>query len=305
MKKDIIVTAKSVEDAALEGAAALGVNREDVTLDVIEEPKKGFLGIGSTPAKVKVTYILKPLEAAKNFIETLLRDLGIAGEIQIHDDGNGESLITIEGEGVSSLIGHHGDTLEAFQYLVNLAANKKDDEGRQYTRITINIENYREKREETLRKLASKMAAKVKKTGKNVALEPMNAYERRIIHAEIQKIEGVSTNSVGTEGNRRVIIFPEGATKPTEAKTERKPAPKRTDRKEKTERREKPAYDKAKTEQREKPATEKSEPRKEQQKEYSYKRPDGPRPAPRKIEKAKDLDSYFAKLKEFSSNNPQ
>ena len=98
MKKDIIVTAKSVEDAALEGAATLGVNREDVTLDVIEEPKKGFLGIGSTPAKVKVTYILKPLEAAKNFIETLLRDLGIAGEIQIHDDGNGESLITIEGE---------------------------------------------------------------------------------------------------------------------------------------------------------------------------------------------------------------
>ena len=133
----------------------------------------------------------------------------------------------------------------------------------------------------------------------------MNPYERRIIHAEIQKIEGVSTNSVGSEGNRRVIIFPEGATKPTEAKTERKPAPKRTDRKEKTERREKPAYDKAKTEQREKPATEKSEPRKEQQKEYSYKRPDGPRPAPRKIEKAKDLDSYFAKLKEFSSNNPQ
>ena len=305
MKKDIIVTAKSVEDAALEGAAALGVNREDVTLDVIEEPKKGFLGIGSTPAKVKVTYILKPLEAAKNFIETLLRDLGIAGEIQIHDDGNGESLITIEGEGVSSLIGHHGDTLEAFQYLVNLAANKKDDEGRQYTRITINIENYREKREETLRKLASKMAAKVKKTGKNVALEPMNAYERRIIHAEIQKIEGVSTNSVGTEGNRRVIIFPEGATKPTEAKPERKPAPKRTDRKEKTERREKPAYDKAKTEQREKPAAEKSETRKESQKEYSYKRPDTPRPAPRKIEKAKDLDSYFAKLKEFSSNNPQ
>ena len=197
MKKDIIVTAKTVEEAALEGATTLGVSREDVTLDVIEEPKKGFLGIGSTPAKVKVTYILKPLEAAKNFIETLLRDLGIAGEILIHDDGNGESLITIEGEGVSALIGHHGDTLEAFQYLVNLAANKKDDEDRQYTRITINIENYREKREETLRKLAAKMAAKVKKTGRNVALEPMNAYERRIIHAEIQKIEGVSTNSVG------------------------------------------------------------------------------------------------------------
>ena len=305
MKKDIIVTAKTIEEAALEGASKLGVAREDVEIDVLEEPKKGFFGMGAAPAKVKVTYILKPLEAARNFIETLMADLEIQAEIQIHDDGNGEPLVTIEGEGASVLIGHHGDTLEAFQYLVNLAANKKDDEDRQYTRITVNIENYREKREETLRKLASKMAAKVKKSGRNIALEPMNAYERRIIHAEIQKIEGVSTNSVGSEGNRRVIIFPEGATKPTEAKTERKPAPKRTDRKEKTERREKPAYDKAKTEQREKPATEKSEPRKEQQKEYSYKRPDGPRPAPRKIEKAKDLDSYFAKLKEFSSNNPQ
>lgn len=306
MKKDIIVTAKTIEEAALEGASKLGVAREDVEIEVLEEPKKGFFGMGAAPAKVKVTYIFKPLEAARNFIETLMADLEIQAEIQIHDDGNGESLITIEGEGASVLIGHHGDTLEAFQYLVNLAANKKDDEERQYTRITVNIENYREKREETLRKLASKMAAKVKKSGRNIALEPMNAYERRIIHAEIQKIEGVSTNSVGSEGNRRVIIFPEGATKPTEARPERKQNQKRGgDRREKTERREKPAYDKAKTEQREKPAAEKSEARKETQKEYSYKRPDGPRPAPRKIEKAKDLDSYFAKLKEFSSNNPQ
>ena len=302
MKKDIIVTAKTVEDAALEGASKLGASREDVEIEVLEEPKKGIFGIGSAPAKVKVTYILKPLEAARNFIETLMDDLGINGEIQIHDDGDGESLISIEGEGTSVLIGHHGDTLEAFQYLVNLAANKKDDEGRQYTRITINVENYREKREETLRKLAAKMAAKVKKSGRNIALEPMNAYERRIIHAEIQKIEGVSTNSVGSEGNRRVIIFPEGAAKPTEtAKSERKQ--KRSgERREKSEHREKTAVDKS--ENREK-NTEKSERRDAPRKDYSYKRADTPRPAPRKIEKAKDLDSYFAKLKEFSSNNPQ
>ena len=306
MKKDIIVTAKTVEDAALEGAKALGVNRDDVTLDVIEEPKKGFLGIGATPAKVKITYILKPLEAAKSFIETLLRDLGITGEILIHDDGNGESLITIEGEGVSALIGHHGDTLEAFQYLVNLAANKKDDEDRQYTRITINIENYREKREETLRKLASKMAVKVKKTGKNIALEPMNAYERRIIHAEIQKIEGVSTNSVGTEGNRRVIIFPEGSAKPTEmTKPEKKN--RQGDRKKGGKRSDKPANGERRNAEK-KEASENRAPKTERKPESearTYKRPDTPRPAPRKIEKAKDLDSYFAKLKEFSSNNPQ
>ena len=306
MKKDIIVTAKTIEDAAIEGASQLGVTREDVEIEVLEEPKKGFLGMGAAPAKVKVTYILKPLEAARNFIETLMADLDIQAEIQIHDDGNGESLITIEGEGASILIGHHGDTLEAFQYLVNLAANKKDDEDRQYTRITVNIENYREKREETLRKLAAKMAAKVKKTGRNIALEPMNAYERRIIHAEIQKIEGVSTNSVGAEGNRRVVIFPEGNAKPTEIKPEKKQQKRTGERRERTGQRDsKSSYDKAKTERREKTATEKSEARNESQKEYSYKRPDGPRPAPRKIEKAKDLDSYFAKLKEFSSNNPQ
>jgi spoIIIJ-associated protein len=305
MKKDIIVTAKTIEDAALEGAGQLGVAREDVEIEVLEEPKKGFLGMGTAPAKVKVTYILKPLEAARNFIETLMADLDIQAEIQIHDDGNGESLITIEGEGASILIGHHGDTLEAFQYLVNLAANKKDDEDRQYTRITVNIENYREKREETLRKLAAKMAAKVKKTGRNIALEPMNAYERRIIHAEIQKIEGVSTNSVGAEGNRRVVIFPEGNAKPTELKPEKKQKH-GGERREKNDRRDtKPSYDKAKSERRERPTAEKSEARTEPKKEYSYKRPDGPRPAPRKIEKAKDLDSYFAKLKEFSSNNPQ
>ncbi len=307
MKKDIIVTAKTVEDAAQLGASQLGASREDVEIEVLEEPKKGFLGMGAAPAKVKVTYILKPLEAARSFIETLMADLGITAQINIHDDGDGESLITIEGEGASILIGHHGDTLEAFQYLVNLAANKKDDEDRQYTRITVNIENYREKREETLRKLAAKMAAKVKKSGRNIALEPMNAYERRIIHAEIQKIEGVSTNSVGAEGNRRVIIFPEGAAKPTEARPERKPKP----------RREKPAFDKSEkrersAEKRERPAektgekTERSDYRKEPRKDYSaYKRPEGSRPAPRKIEKAKDLDSYFAKLKEFSSNNSQ
>ena len=306
MKKDIIVTAKTIEEAALEGATQLDVAREDVEIEVLEEPKKGFFGMGAAPAKVKVTYILKPLEAARNFIETLMADLDIQAEIQIHDDGNGESLITIEGESASILIGHHGDTLEAFQYLVNLAANKKDDEDRQYTRITVNIENYREKREETLRKLASKMAAKVKKTGRNIALEPMNAYERRIIHAEIQKIEGVSTNSVGAEGNRRVVIFPEGNAKPTEVKPEKKQQKRSGERREKTDRRDsKPSYDKSKTDRHEKAGAEKSETRKDTPKEYSYKRPDTPRPAPRKIEKAKDLDSYFAKLKEFSSNNPQ
>ena len=148
------------------------------------------------------------------------------------------------------------------------------------------------------------MAAKVKKTGRNVALEPMNAYERRIIHAEIQKIEGVSTNSVGTEGNRRVIIFPEGAAKPTEiVKPEKKS--RSGDRRRGGKRHEKSAgAEKRTSEKRENSENRKTE-RKPEGEARTYKRPDTPRPAPRKIEKAKDLDSYFAKLKEFSSNNPQ
>jgi hypothetical protein len=112
--------------------------------------------------------------------------------------------------------GHHGDTLDAFQYLVNLAANKKESDERKYTRITVDIENYREKREQTLRQLARRMAAKVKKTGKSISLEPMSAYERRIIHSEIQLIDGVSTNSVGSESSRRVVLYPDGAEIPTE-----------------------------------------------------------------------------------------
>lgn len=297
MKKETIVFAKTVEEASANGAKELGVSLEDVTIDVLEEPKKGFLGMGSSPAKVKVSYILKPMEAARCFIETLMADMEIQGEISVHDDGDGEALISITGEGTSALIGHHGDTLEAFQYLVNLAANKKDDKDRQYTRINVDIENYREKREETLRALAQKMAAKVKKSGKNLALEPMNAYERRIIHAEIQKIEGISTNSVGSEGNRRVVIFPAGAAKPTEIqKPEKSGKPRGGSRRSRSSRDGEKA---GKPERRRSEQTEKAEsftPR---------KRSDLPRPAPRKIEKAKDLDSYFAKLKEFSSTHPQ
>ena len=97
MKKELIISAKTVEEAVVDGAAQLGVSKEDISYEILEEPKKGFLGMGAIPAKVKVTYILKPLEAARAFVETLLRDLGIEGEISVHDDGDGEALITITG----------------------------------------------------------------------------------------------------------------------------------------------------------------------------------------------------------------
>ena len=210
MKQEIIKIAKTTEEAVKAAALELGVSTEDVEVEVLEEAKKGFLGMGAAPAKVKVTYIFKPLEAARSFVETLLKDMELDATVTIHEDGAGEALITISGNDAGTLIGHHGDTLDSLQYLINLAANKKETDERKYTRISVDIENYREKREETLKKLARHMAEKAKRTGRNVVLEPMNAYERRIIHSEVQGIEGASTNSVGVEGNRRVIIFPEG-----------------------------------------------------------------------------------------------
>jgi spoIIIJ-associated protein len=114
----------------------------------------------------------------------------------------------VDGESAGVLIGHHGDTLDSLQYLANLAANKKvTGEKREYCRITVDVENYRFKREETLRALARRMADKVLRYKKSVMLEPMNPYERRIIHSEVQKIAGVSTNSIGSENNRKVVLY--------------------------------------------------------------------------------------------------
>jgi spoIIIJ-associated protein len=121
---------------------------------------------------------------------------------------NDDTVITVDGEGAGMLIGHHGETLDSLQYLANLAANKKiKGEKRDYVKVTLDVEGYRAKREEALRALARRMAAKVVKGKKSVMLEPMNPYERRIIHSEVQTIKGVSTNSIGSENNRRVVMF--------------------------------------------------------------------------------------------------
>lgn len=137
------------------------------------------------------------------FVRRLLADLEInaGAEMEMTDDGK---RINIEGEGAGLLIGHHGDTLDAFQYLTNLAGAHKGGKG---TRITVDIENYRAKREETLRALARRMAAKALRTKRSVMLEPMTPYERRIIHSEIQGIDGVSTNSIGSENNRKIVVY--------------------------------------------------------------------------------------------------
>ena len=208
MKKEIIVTAKTVEDARAKAAEELGVSAEELEITVLEEGKKGFLGFGASDAKISAVYTAKRADVALDFIRKIVADMELDLSVTLSDGDNDDKLISIDGENAGILIGHHGDTLDSLQYLANLAANKKQ-EGvkREYVKITVDVEGYRAKREMTLRNLARRMADKVLKYKKSVMLEPMNPYERRIIHSEIQHIEGVSTNSIGSENNRKIVIY--------------------------------------------------------------------------------------------------
>lgn len=209
MKKEVIVSAKTIDDAIAKAVIELGApNAEKIEYTVLEEPKKGLFGIGAQDAKISATYTEGGEQRALEFIETLLKDMNIEASVEMKDGENGDKIISVNGEAASVLIGHHGDTLDSLQYLANLAANKRIDGKKEpYVRISVDVEGYRAKREETLRALARRMAAKVQKYKKSVMLEPMNPYERRIIHSEIQEIKGVSTNSIGSENNRKIVIF--------------------------------------------------------------------------------------------------
>ena len=143
-----------------------------------------------------------------DFVKTLISDIGLNSTAELYACEDGTRRITIVGDDASVLIGHHGDTLDALQYLANLASMRKNIRGeRDKSRVTIDIEGYRSKREATLRALARRMAAKALRNKRSVMLEPMSAYERRIIHSEVQNIEGVSTNSIGAGNNRKIVIF--------------------------------------------------------------------------------------------------
>jgi spoIIIJ-associated protein len=143
-----------------------------------------------------------------DFVKQLIADIGLNADAELYACEDGTRRITVVGEDASALIGHHGDTLDALQYLANLASARKNSKGeRDKSRVTIDIEGYRKKREETLRALARRMAQKALRNKRSVMLEPMSAYERRIIHSEIQGIEGVSTNSIGSDNNRKIVIF--------------------------------------------------------------------------------------------------
>ena len=276
MRSEFTVQAKTVEEAyakANDIYSSLG----EISIEVLNPGKKGFMGIGRVLAEIKVIVDdgkpeIKPkkqtqdkpkqeekpqnkvqkeqpkqqnkapksepkaekkVEAPKaptmqekeesinvtveektlaiNFLKSFIKDIGfnceVKGDLTVNEKGYVSRLITIEGEGAANLIGHRGEMLDALQYLSNLClARKSEGDHKEYVKVIIDIENYREKREETLRALARRMAAKALKYQRNVLLEPMNPYERMIIHSEIQSIEGVSTHSVGYDDNRKIVI---------------------------------------------------------------------------------------------------
>lgn len=216
--KETIQNAKTVQAAVEAGAAELGVDASRVTFEVLEEPKKGILGIGAADAIVKVIYEETPADKAEAFVKALLADMGLEAEVtatpETETDENGETregvLISIGGEGLGLLIGHHGDVLDSVQYLTSLAANR-GYEG--YFRVSVDIENYRAKRKEVLEQLAKRMADKALKYNRSFALEPMSSYERRIIHTAVQSIEGVTTYSVGNDTERKVVVAPDKKSK--------------------------------------------------------------------------------------------
>ena len=207
MAKELIMKATTVEQAKAKIAAAFGVEEDRVTFEVLQQPQKKTLGLfGGADAEVRGKLAEKdPAEAAKAFLSRVLEKMGVVGASVTARVENETCVLAIEGEDLGFIIGRRGETLDALQYLTGLVANRVDNS---YYRISIDIGNYREKREQTLEALAKRIGEKAAKTGRRTSLEPMNPYERRIIHTAVQEIEGATSFSVGSDAARHVVIAP-------------------------------------------------------------------------------------------------
>lgn len=206
MLKKTVASAATVELAVNNACAELGVDVSEVDYVVLEEAKKGFLGFGASDAKVEVTIKETPALRAVEFIENIIKNMKLDATVEVQSKDEEGVCISINGNSLGVLIGRRGDVLDSLQYLATLAANiNKND----FYRVTVDVQGYREKRAETLRGVAKRMSEKVLKYKKSFALEPMNAYERRIIHSACQDIAGVTTRSIGEGAERKIVISPE------------------------------------------------------------------------------------------------
>lgn len=203
----IEVSAKTIDDAITEACQKLGVTSDRLDYQVIEEGSSGFLGIGSKPAVIKAAVKEEELsvsDAAKNFLRDVFAAMKMSVVVSVEYNEEEKTMdVDLSGDDMGILIGKRGQTLDSLQYLVSLVVNKESED---YIRVKVDTENYRERRKETLENLAKNIAYKVKRTKRPVSLEPMNPYERRIIHSALQGDKYVSTHSEGEEPFRRVVV---------------------------------------------------------------------------------------------------
>ena len=206
MLKEAIKEAATIEEAAKAAALELGVSVEQMQVEVLQQPQKKTLGLfGGCPARVRGYVEVTASGKAAAYLREILQKFGYDGvEIAVKEEENG-CVLSLSGDEYGAIIGRRGETLDALQYLTGLVANRVDNA---YYRVTIDVGDYRERREDSLRELAKKIGSQAAKTGRRTSLEPMNPYERRIIHTAIQDMEGVVSWSVGSEPNRHVVIGP-------------------------------------------------------------------------------------------------
>lgn len=200
----IEISAKTVNEAIINACQKLGVTSDKLDYIVVEEGTSGFLGIGAKPALIKAGVKFSIADNAKRFLKEVFEAMNMTVLVSVEYDEENKTIdIDLSGDEMGVLIGKRGQTLDSLQYLVSLVVNKGVED---YIRVKVDTENYRQRRKETLENLAKNIAYKVKRTKRSVSLEPMNPYERRIIHSALQGDKYVSTHSEGDEPFRRVVV---------------------------------------------------------------------------------------------------
>jgi spoIIIJ-associated protein len=203
--KQVTATGQNVDEAVKSALAQLNTTKDRTEVSIIDEGKKGIFGIfGSRPAIVKVTVKADPIEEAKNFLVSVSEQMGVSVKVDIIKEGK-NVFFNLSGEKIALLIGKRGQTLNSLQYLTQLVINRFHE---QYLNVTVDAEDYRKRRNDTLIQLAGRLAIKAVKTGQNVALEPMPSYERKVIHTALVENKKVKTFSDGSEPHRHIVITP-------------------------------------------------------------------------------------------------
>lgn len=200
----IEITAKTVDDAITDALVKLGTTSDQLDYEVIEKGSNGFLGIGSKPAVIRARKKFQLEDHVRDFLEKVFDAMQMEVEMQIqNDEANHVIDVELKGKEMGVLIGKRGQTLDSLQYLTNLAVNKQSEN---YVKVKIDTEDYRKRRKDTLENLAKNIAYKVKRTKRPVSLEPMNPFERRVIHSALQNDKYVATHSEGEEPFRHVVV---------------------------------------------------------------------------------------------------